>query len=49
MGKVRVQPETDVCPVKGRIHSPPTTLNYNNLMKLGGSVGNVPQKMKNLL
>jgi hypothetical protein len=22
---------------------------YNNLMKLGGSLGNVPQKMKNLL
>jgi hypothetical protein len=23
--------------------------NHNNLMKLGGSPGNVPQKMKNLL
>jgi hypothetical protein len=22
---------------------------HNNLMKLGGSLGNVPQKMKNLL
>jgi hypothetical protein len=27
----------------------PSSLQFNNLMKLGGSLGNVPQKMKNLL